>query len=284
MEEQLTLTLLLEPVDKIDEFILQDILAIVQNSAILPVVQVWGHQQLNIEKADEHFLTKVMLTVTALSKANAHRRNHKLVQDNLLAEIEEYKEIKGTNIDLLFNKIDSTVALEGFFSQIKTTLDLLAQSLEYVYGIKSHTWARKRDKDSGIELSGMKIVYLLNNLPAKIKSHAQPISELIVDHSEQITKIVRIRNSGVHYGKLNNVQGFRYSVKHKEVFPPIVALSDSEARYAQEYMEEVLIFIAHFVQDFVITLLSNLLPDMVIRKFPEGTWSYYSGIKNTPDK
>jgi len=284
MEEQLTLTLLLEPVDKIDEFIQQDILAIVQNSAILPAVQFWGHEQLNIEKADEHFLTKVMLAVTALSKANAHRRNHKLVQNHLMAEIEKYKEVRGTNVDLLFNKIDSTVALEGFFSQIKTTLDLLAQSLQYVYGIKSPTWARKRNKESGIELSGMKIVSLINNLPVKIKGHARPISDLITDHSEQITKIVRIRDSGVHFGKLNNVQGFRYSVEHKKVFPPVIALSDSEARYAQEYMEEVLLFIAHFVQDFVVLVLSNLLSDMVVRKSPDGTWSYYSGVKSTPDR
>ena len=279
MEEQLTLTLLLEPVDEIDEFLQRGILAMVQNNAILPAVQYWGHEHLKIEKADEHFLSKIMLTVTALSKANAHRRNHKLVQENLITEIGKYKEIQGTNIDLLYNKIDSTVALEGFFSQIKTALDLLAQSLQFIYGISSPTWARKRVKRTGVELSGMKIVALLDNLPAKIKSHSQPISKLIEDNAEQITRIVRTRDSGVHYGKLNSVQGFRYSVKHKKVIPPIVALSDTEAVYAQEYMEEVLFYIAHFVQEFVVQLMSNLLPDMVVRQSPDGTWSYHSGVK-----
>lgn len=282
MEEQLTMTLLLEPVDEIDEFIQQDILAIIQNNAILPAVQFWGHEKLKIDKADEHFLKKIMLAVTALSKANAHRRNHKLVQDKLLPEIEKYDEIKGTNIDLLFNKIDSTVALEGFFSQIKTTLDLLAQSLEYVYGFKLTTWARKLDKASGKELSGLKVVASLNNLSAEMKKHAQPIAQLITDNSEEITKIVKTRDSGVHFGKLNNVQGFRYSVKEKKVVPPIIALSDTEAVYAQEYMEEVLFFITHFVQAFIVSLLSNLLPDMVVRKSKDGTWNYYSGVKVTP--
>jgi hypothetical protein len=279
MEKQLTITMLLEPVDSIDEFIQQDILAIVQNTGILPAVQFWGHEKLNIEKADEHFLKKIVLVVTALSKANAHRRNHKLVQDNLLTEIAKYKELAGTNVDLLFNKIDSTVAIEGFFSQIKTSLDLLAQSLKYVYGFKCTTWKRKLINDTGIKLSGMKIVSLIDNLPTSIKAHAIPISDLITNNAEQITKIVRIRDSGVHYGKLHNVQGFRYSVEHKKVVPPIIALSDTEAQYAQEYMEETLFYISHFVQNFVITLLSNLLSDMVVRKAPDGTWSYYSGVK-----
>lgn len=284
MEEQLTLTLLLEPVDEIDKFIQQDILAIVQNNAILPAVQFWGHEKLKIDKADEHFLKKIMLAVTALSKANAHRRNHQLVQDNLLVEIGKYEEIKGTNVDLLFNKIDSTVAVEGFFSQIKTTLDLMAQSLEYIYGFKLETWARKRDKESGKEFSGLKVVASLDNLSAEMKKHAEPISQLIIDNSEEITKIVKIRDSGIHFGKLNNVQGFRYSVEQKKVFPPIIALSDSEARYVQEYMEEVMWFIAQFFQAFTVLLLSNLLSDMVVRKSPDGVWNYYSEVKSMFNK
>ncbi len=269
MEDQLTLTQEIEIVDDIDKILLEEILLIVQNTNILEVVKFWGHNQLKIDKTDELFLKKVMLSVNALVKANALRRNYHKVKDILIEDVKKDSTIQDTRIDMLFNKVDAFILIEAFFGQIKTSLDLLAQSLKPIYGQEFHTWERKND------ISGMKIVDVLSrNLNNDIKPHAEAISNLIKDNAEAITKIVAHRDSTVHYGKLKNVQGFRYSVSKKEVYPPIILVSENETAYVHEYMDEVLKYISEFVQLFIITLLSNLINDMVIAKNVNGEWGW----------
>lgn len=269
MDDQLTLTQEIEIVDDIDKTLLEEILLIVQNINILEVVKFWGHNKLKTDKTDELFLKKVMLSVNALVKANALRRNYHKVKDLLIEDVKKDPVIQDTRIDMLFNKVDAFILIEAFFGQIKTSLDLLAQSLKPIYGQEFHTWERKN------EISGMKIVDVLSrNLNNDIKPHAEAISNLIKDNAEAITKIVAHRDSTVHYGKLKNVQGFRYSVSKKEVYPPIILVSENETAYVHEYMDEVLKYISEFVQLFIITLLSNLINDMVIAKNVNGEWGW----------
>ena len=121
----------------------------------------------------------------------------------------------------------------------------------------------------------MKIVDVLSrNLNNNIKPHAEAVSNLIKDNAESITKIVAHRDSTVHYGKLKNVQGFRYSVSKKEVYPPIILVAENETAYVHEYMDEVLKYISEFIQLFIITLLSNLINDMVIARNMNGEWGW----------
>lgn len=269
MDDQLTLTQEIEIVDDIDKILLEEILLIVQNTNILEVVKFWGHNQLKIDKTDELFLKKVMLSINALVKANALRRNYHKVKDILIEDVKKDSTIQDTRIDMLFNKVDAFILIEAFFGQIKTSLDLLAQSLKPIYGQEFHTWERKND------ISGMKIVDVLSrNLNNNIKPHAEAVSNLIKDNAVSITKIVAHRDSTVHYGKLKNVQGFRYSVSKKEVYPPIILVSENETAYVHEYMDEVLKYISEFVQLFIITLLSNLINDMVIAKNVNGEWGW----------
>lgn len=269
MDDQLTLTQEIEIIDDIDKILLEEILLIVQNTNILEVVKFWGHNKLKIDKTDELFLKKVMLSVNALVKANALRRNYHKVKDLLIKDVRKDPTIQDTRIDMLFNKVDAFILIEAFFGQIKTSLDLLAQSLKPIYGQEFHTWERKND------ISGMKIVDVLSrNLNNNIKPHAEAVSNLIKDNAESITKIVAHRDSTVHYGKLKNVQGFRYSVSKKEVYPPIILVAENETAYVHEYMDEVLKYISEFVQLFIITLLSNLINDMVIAKNVNGEWGW----------
>lgn len=271
MQRQLTLTQQIEMNDKIDHFLLEEILLIVQNNQVLPMVSCWGHEKLKIDKADEIFLKKIMLSVNALIKANALRRNYEKIKDSLIEEIEKDPTIIGTNIDILFNKVDAFILIEGFFVQIKTALDLLAQSLKTIYGKEFHTW-EKKDK-----LCGMKIVSgLSNNLSNDIKPHAKKIIDLISFHAEAITRIVTHRDDTVHYGKLNKVQGFRFSVQQKKVIAPLILITDHESAYVNDYMLEVLKYISEFIQEFIITLLSNLINDMKIAKKSDGTWGWKS--------
>lgn len=271
MDNQLTLALQIEINDDIDKILLEDILLIVQNTNILSVVSFWGHQKLNLDKADEQYLKKVMLSVNALVKANALRRNYHKIKDVLVKEVENDPTIKGTRIDMLFNKVDAFILIEAFFGQIKTALDLLAQSLKPIYGHEFHTWAKKND------LSGMEIVSVLrNNLKAEIKPNAEPVIKLIEAHTHSITKIVNHRDDTVHYGKLNKVQGFRYSVSQNKVYPPLILITDKESAYVHEYMDEVLKYIAEFTQELIITLLSNLLPDMKIGRKKDGEWGWFT--------
>ncbi len=269
MQTQLTLTQEIEIVDEIDKILSEDILLIVQNTQTLEIVKFWGHEQIKIDKADELFLKKIILSVNALIKANTLRRNYYKVKDILIEDIKKDPIIQDTRIDILFNKVDAFILIEAFFGQIKTSLDLLAQSLKPIYGQEFHTWERKND------ISGMKIVDVLSkNLNNDIKPHAEAISNLIKDNAESITKIVAHRDNTVHYGKLKNVQGFRYSVSKKEVYPPIILVTENETGYVHEYMDEVLKFISEFVQLFIITLLSNLINNMVIAKNMNGKWGW----------
>lgn len=271
MDQQLTLTEVIEINDEIDERLLKDILLIVQNTQILSLVSFWGHQRLQIDKADELFLKHIMLSINALVKANALRRNYVKRKDDLVEEIKKNKDISSTSVDILFNKVDAFILIEAFFGQIKTSLDLLAQSLKPIYGREFQTWKRKNG------LSGMTIAdSLATSIKDEIKPNAKPIIDLIKYHSESITRIVRHRDDTVHYGKLKSVQGFRYSVKTKEVIPPLIKITETEAGYVDEYMMEVLKYIADFIQKFIILLLSNLLPDMKVGKHKDGQWGWIS--------
>ena len=269
MDTQLTLTEAIEINDEIDRLLLEEILLIAQNNQILPLVSYWGYQKLKIDNADEKFVKSIMLSINSLVKANALRRNYVKRKDDLIEEIKKDKAIAGTNIDMLFNKVDAFILIEAFFGQIKTSLDLLAQSIKPIYGREFHTWEKKRG------LSGMTIADTLSvSIKAEIKPNAKPIVDLIKRHAESITKIVAHRDDTVHYGKLKNVQGFRYSVKTKEVMPPLIKIDENSAAYVDEYMMEVLKYISDFVQGFIVTMLSNLLPDMNVAKHKDGHWGW----------
>lgn len=115
MDTQLTLTEEIEINDDIDRLLLEEILLIVQNNQILPLVSYWGHQQLNIDKADEKFLKPILLSINALVKANALRRNYIQRKDSLIEDIKKDESLSGANIDLLFNKVDAFILIEAFF-------------------------------------------------------------------------------------------------------------------------------------------------------------------------
>jgi hypothetical protein len=279
MDSQLTLTLQIEINDNIDKILLEDILLIVQNTDILSIVSYWSHQKFNLDKTDQEYLKKIMLSVNALVKANALRRNYHKIKDVLIKDVENDPTIKGTAIDMLFNKVDAFILIEAFFSQIKTSLDLLAQSIKPIYGHEFHTWAKKN------ELSGMEIVSVLkNNLKSDLKPHAEPIIKLIETHADSITRIINHRDDTVHYGKLNKVQGFRYSVSQNKVIPPLILVTDTQSAYVHEYLDEVLKYIADFIQEFVVVTLSNLMPDMVIARLGDGSWGWNTRSLNTPVK
>jgi hypothetical protein len=269
MDKQLTITQKIEINDAIDGILLNDILLIVQNTNTFSIVSFWGHQTLKIDKADEQFFKKIILSVNALIKANALRRNYCKIIDTLTKDIENDQTIKNTSIDIIFDKVDAFVLIEAFFTQIKTALDLLAQSLKPIYGYEFHTWEKKN------KLSGMEIVTVLkNNLSTELKAHANPIIGLIETHADAITKIVNHRDDTVHYGKLNKVQGFRYSVSHHKVIPPLILVNENESAYVQEYLEEVLTYISDFVQEFIVILLSNLVKDMIVVRNNNGSWGW----------
>jgi hypothetical protein len=143
---QLTLTQEIEPQDEIDKFLLEELLLIVQNNQTMELVNFWGHSNLNLDKSGEKYLKKILRSINALIKVNALRRNYILVMDKVIEDIGKDKTLSGTNIDILFNKVDAFILIEAFFTQIKTSLDLLAQSFKPLYGINFTTWERKDNR------------------------------------------------------------------------------------------------------------------------------------------
>lgn len=266
---QLTLTHEMERIDEIDDFLMEDVLLIVQNTMTFELVKFWGHSFLNKDKVDEKYFINIQRCVNALLKANALRRNYLLVRNELIEEITADSSLTKTNIDMLLNKVDAFILIEAFFTQIKTALDLLAQSIGTLYGFRTTTFERRRNA------SGMNIVnQLQNNLADNIKVKAKPLAQLIEDNSEEITKIVKHRDDTVHYGKLANVQGFRYSAGDKKVSQPAILVKENEAMFVEDYMLEVLIFISKFIQASIVVTLSNTIPDMRPCKHSDGSWGW----------
>lgn len=266
---QLTLTQEMERIDEIDNFLIDDVLLIVQNTMTMEYVKFWGHSKLNQDKANEKYYIKIQRCVNALLKANALRRNYLLVRDEIIKEISSDPSLEETNIDLQFNKVDAFILIEAFFTQIKTSLDLFAQSLQPIYGVRFHTFERKND------ISGMNVVnQLKNNLSSELKPHAIPLVKLIENNAEIVTTIVKHRDDTVHYGKITNVQGFRYSVDSNKISQPAILVKEDEAMYVEDYMADVLNFISEFIQAGIITVLSNMLPDMQPCKETENSWGW----------
>lgn len=274
MQNQLTITEAIIINDDIDKFLLEEVLQIVQNTDTLSLVSFWGSQMLKKDTSGQEFLKKILLSINALIKANALRRNYYKIKDILIEEIQKDPTIQGTSIDMLFDKVDAFILIEGYFSQIKTSLDLLAQSLKPIYGIEFHTFERKKN------VSGQAIVNQLKNVSKELQSHTAALADLISKNGTSITKIVTHRDDTVHYGKLNKVQGFRYSVTKKEVIPPLILINDSESAYVHEYMDEVLKYIAEFVQESIITILSNLMPGMSVVRDKDG-WGWNASLACT---
>lgn len=280
MDEQLTLTLQIEKIDKIDEFLIDEILLQVQNKDTFELLKFWNSKHNFTSKAEEKFFEKTRKSIEALVKANANRRNYIKIKDTLVSEIKSDEKGQKTKIDVLYNKVDAFVLVENFFTQHKTSLDLLAQSLHPIYGIHLQTWAKAKDKSTGKELSGLKVVNSLKNLPKDIRKKAEPLTKLIEDNIESVTKIVSQRDNFVHFGDYKNIQGFRYSVEKDDVFPPIIRLEKDKAMYIHEYQEEVMNFMMQFTQAFIATLLSNLFPDMFIGKRKDGTFGWLVNIND----
>ncbi len=268
---QLTLTQDIEPYDEIDKFICEDILMIVQNTHVTKVVKDFAITAHDINQGDEHYYKKILRCVNALIKANALKRNYILIKDKISLELREDEITKGTNIDVLYNKVDAFVLIEAYFIQLKTSLDLLAQSLKPIYGIECKTFGKKGG------LSGMKIVAQLdNNLKDDLKERSKPLIELINENADELTSIVTNRDDVAHFGKLNKVQGFRFLAVEKSIRPPIISISKSETVYVDDYMEETLEFIIHFIQSVIIGVLSNILPDMKLQKNDNGEWGWFT--------
>lgn len=275
METELTITQLTENTDDFDRFIHEDILLIAQDQQAMTLVDNYSSQYLGIEKGGEEFLDKILRAGTALLKANAHLRNYKRLTPLLGKNIEDENDFSKTNVAMLFNKVDAMIELEGFLSQLKTALDLLAQSLRPIIGKFFQTYGKSMV--SGKELSGAKISnYLERSVKAEIKNQLDPLKNLILEHAENITDLVQLRDDYVHNARSKRVQGFRYSVKDKKLSSPTILFKPDEALFVDTYMEQTLAYILGYSQDFLLTILSNLLSDMVRKKGTDGNWAWFS--------
>lgn len=277
IDDSIVLTERLIPQDKYDDFLLSDILLMVQNTITIELIKWWVNTSTRVEKGEEMFLRKIFLVVTNLFKFNAHRRNFYRVQDDLLKKLKNDSAIIGTNVDVIFESVDAYVEIDGFFTKAKTSLDLLAQSLKPIYGIEFQTWKRAKVGKTKKVLSGQQIINSLEKIKqSNDKSNTEDLLVHMKTHAPYITKIVKYRDDVTHYGESKNIKGFRYYVSSGKVTPPVILLSDTEVVYIHKYMDEVAKYLAEFTRDFLMILLSNLIPDMNIRKDPDGSWGWYS--------
>src|SRR5690606_6214276 len=125
------------------------------------------------------------------------------------------------SIDILFNKTDIFVEIEGFLGYFKTSLDLLAQSLNPEYGVSHTTWAHKKDPVTKERLSGKAIANSLLGTGKKQIQHTEPLGKLVEANIPFISRFVKLRDAASHYGKIKDIQGFRYSVDQDKIIQPL---------------------------------------------------------------
>lgn len=275
MNEELTITQLTERVDEIDDFLHEDVLRIVDDSSALSVVEFHAESMFSQKKGGEEYFLKTFGAVSALLKANAHLRNYKRLLPLLSEDILHSDAVSGSDVDMLFNKVDVMIEFEGFLSQLKTCLDMLAQSLNPITGKYFKTYG-KAEVD-GKQLNGVKIVnFLKKSARSRIQQNTIKLQKLIIEHSEEITDIVNLRDVFVHQGRSKKIQGFRFSHSENKVFAPIMSTGEGKAIYVQDYMDDKLDYVSHFAQTFLVITLSSLLPDMIRGKKETGGWQWFT--------
>jgi len=279
MKTSLVLTELLTPEDEVDQKISDTIQLTVQNILTMNLISFWGHSKFNKEKCDESYLKIITKITTALFKANAHRRNFHRLVEIFIKKCSEDPSVKNTKVDILFNKVDLQVEVDGFLSQLKTSLDLMAQSLRPIFGIHMQTWKRKMNSQKGKILSGQAVINNLNNLSKDIKVNVNKLIEFIENNAEYITSVVVKRDQAIHLGNISNIQWLRYSVKDNMVYPPTIAHSDTNVEYLEDYLNVTLNDFVIHAEYFITITLSNLLPSMFLKKEKDNKYKWYGNME-----
>lgn len=273
----LVLKTVLEPQDKIDSFLLEEVLLIVQNTSTFELIKFWGHTKFNRDRVEEVYFKTILNVIKSLFKANHHRRNYLALEVKLKEQL--LKEVKKTQstVDLIYEKHDLISEVDSFLTQIKAALDSLAISLSPIYNIPIHGWHKK--KDNGKDISGKNVVNAIKGLPKRGYGDSEGLAKYIEENYGYITYIVSLRDAPVHKGGATSIHGFRYIVKEDRLQEPFIIHSPLDGQTLSAFLTSTMWNFARFTQTFIAISLSNLITDMFLAPDEKGKVGWRSKIE-----
>lgn len=194
----LVLKTVLEPQDKIDSFLLEDVLLIVQNTSTFELIKFWGHTKFNKDKVEEAYFKTIFNVIKSLFKANHHRRNYLALEAKLKKQLLKEARKTQSTVDLIYEKHDLISEVDSFLTHIKAALDSLATSLSPIYNSPIHGWHKK--KENGKDISGKNVVNAIKGLPKGGYGDSEELAKYIEENYGYISYIVSLRDAPVHKG------------------------------------------------------------------------------------
>jgi len=266
------LTRILEPKDKIDWFLVKNILLVVQDKQTFALVRSWGHSKFNKEKVDEEYFEKMLSVVKSLLKANHHRRSYIKLASKLKEQLlKESLNIK-SNIDLIYEKPDLISEVDSCLTHIKASLDSLAKSLNPIYGLKLNGWHKKKYRNK--EISGLNVVNAINNLSQGGYGDSRKLARFIEDNVGYISYIVSLRDAPIHKGEISTIRGFKFCVRNQTIENPVIFHSEGKSESLSAFLTNTMWNFINFTQFFMVLSLSNLIKGtfLVVDKEEKPRW------------
>lgn len=182
--DKLMTTQLFTIVDDADEVVIKEILGIYNHKNAKIILD--SHSDGSFEKSHRHIINMCF----ALVSINTHRRNYhyKFEESKKIATVE--MESWRSPYETAIYTQDLTVEVIGALTNLKSSLDSLAQAISVIYGLHGlKTWGKNGDS----VLKALK-----NNIPIKDKAKVDRLITFIKNHQELTKDYIDLRDKLGH--------------------------------------------------------------------------------------
>ncbi len=223
----------------------------------------------DVEKKDR-FVTAIMGVTGALLKANEHCRKYHIYERQQLLEILKNTR-KNKSSDIGYNPVELTGEVDAFLTQIKSSLDQLALSLDPLFGFKLKNWGKVKNPESGKEESGFGVLSCLkNNLPSVKKGKSSKLIELLEKNIDWLSYLVFLRDNPVHKGGSKNITPITTGKVNDRVVPQRIIHSPESFEDVSMFMDRTMSEIIWFISNFLLGSVELLAPGLLLIKTPNG--------------
>jgi len=268
-EEQMTLGLVVEAKDKVDSEIINSVLNMIVGLNLDNIV-------FRDKKMWENYFGKNLNLTKSLLKANEHYRKYFIEEKKFLKQYRK-KCLKDKNTNLSFLTTDSVALnteIDGFLSQIKSSLDTLATTLNPLLGLSLNGWHKVKSK------SGVGVINSLEkNLDNTLKGKASTLKETIKNNMESITYIVGLRDKVHHQGGLKCITEITYEFKYKKVIPQYILHPNNTKELTKDFILRTINEIVLFTNQILfLSILIKAPNGMGIKKNEEDKYPPYNWV------
>jgi hypothetical protein len=216
------------------------------------------------KKAGEHFFGLIINLTDALFKANNRRKNYQRRETKLIKKFKR-ESLKNPNkhIDLSEHPIDLFNELDGYLTDLKSSLDALAKVISPLLGSNLDGWHKGLDSNK-VEKSGIKILKYLNNLPTDKKILAEKLYKYILGNIDFITYVVFLRDQPVHKGGISKVSGLIFRQTDKKVVHQQITHPDGTVEKVSDFINRIMPAIIKFISNVLLLSIQFKSPGLVL--------------------